>query len=124
MKKHRQQMKAAEINALEAVIRTYASPEFITHTFERMAEKKVTAREIELCLRHGQAVEIHNEAETLRVVVRFAYGKPKVAVCIVLDLETNAVITTWKNSGSDNHSTLNAFAYQWEVSVTSLLAAL
>lgn len=123
MKKHRQQMKAAEIATLEVAVRTYANPTFAQHAYDRMAEKHVTAREIELALKYGEVIEVHNEAGTLRSVVRFPYGKPKVAVCVVLDFDTNAVVTTWKNAGSDNHKTLNLLAYSWKVDVTTLFPA-
>jgi hypothetical protein len=119
MKKHRQQMKAAEIATVESAVRTYANPTFAQHAYDRMAEKHVTAREIELTLKYGEVIEVHNETGTLR----FSYGKPKVAVCVVLDFETNAVVTTWKNAGSDNHKTLNLLAYSWKVDVTKLIPA-
>ena len=124
MRKHRQQMKAAEITALEARIHQVCSPELAGHAAQRMEQKSVSAQEITNCLRWGQAVEIHNEAGELRAVVRHQYGKPKVAVCVVVSLETGVVVTTWKNKGSDNHSTLNLWAYQWQVNVASVLTAL
>lgn len=122
MRKHSKQMKAAEIEMLTARVRTIAQAVVSSHAADRMAQKGVTGREIELCLQHGVPVEIHNEASELRVVVRFAYGKPKVAVCVVVGLETGTIATTWKNAGSDSHSTLNLWAYQWNVNVCSLLA--
>lgn len=116
-------MKAAEIEALTVRIRQIAKHVISTHAAERMAQKGVTGREIELALQYGLPVEIHNEANELRVVVRFAYGKPKVAICVVVGFVSGTIATTWKNAGSDNHSTLNLYAYQWNVNVCSLLAA-
>lgn len=121
-RKHRTQMKTAEIAALEARIRLVCDPEIASHAAERMQEKRVSGQEIANCIKWGQAIEIHNEAGELRAVVRHAYGKPKVAVCVVISLETGVVVTTWKNAGNDNHKTLNVFAYQWTVNVASLLA--
>lgn len=123
MRKHSKQMKAAELEALTARCRTIGAALISSHATERMAQKGVTAKEISLCLQYGVPVEIHNEASELRVVLRFAYGKPKVAVCVVIGLESGTIATTWKNAGSDNHSTLNLYAYQWNINVCSLLAA-
>jgi len=124
MRKHVKQMKAAEAAALNAFIKQIAQHVVSTHAAERMAQKDVSAREIENCLKYGEAVEVHNDAGTPRAVVRFAYGKPKVAVCVVVELVTGNIITTWKNAGCDNHKTLNLFAYQWPVNVVTLLAGL
>jgi hypothetical protein len=121
-RKHREQMKASEIAALEISVRKVTARILSTHAAARMAEKGVTVKEIENCLKYGIAIEIHNEAGELRVVIRHAYGRPKVAVCLVIGLTSQTVVTTWKNAGSDSHSTLNLFKYQWNVNVASLLA--
>ncbi len=116
-------MKEAEKQALTSRIREVAETVISTHAAERMAQKGVTAREIENCLKYGNGIEIHNEQGELRAVVRHAYGRPKVAVCVVIGLESGTIVTTWKNSGSDNHKTLNVLAYGWQVNVVELLGA-
>jgi hypothetical protein len=89
-----------------------------------MGQKGVTEREIMLALQFGKVVEIHNEANEPRVVIRHAYGRPKVAVCVVFGLESGAVVTTWKNNGHDNHKTLDRSAYSWRVDALQVVAAL
>lgn len=122
MKRHRQQMSSREIEALEARTRKVTEALLIAHAEQRMAEKGITARDIELTLKYGIAIEINSDAtDEYRAVVRHAYGKPKVATCMVLGLTSGKVVTTWKNAGSDNHSTLNLYAYQWNVNVANLL---
>lgn len=115
-------MKQAEIEVLEVRVREIAATVISTHAADRMTQKGVTAKEIENCLKYGIAIEIHNEANELRAVIRHAYGKPKVAVCVVIGLASGTIATTWKNAGSDNHSTLNLYAYQWNVNVATVLA--
>jgi len=92
-------MKAAEIAALEISVRKVTAHILSTHAAYRMAQKGVTAKEIENCLKYGIAIEIHNEAGELRAVIRHAYGRPKVAICLVIGLESQTVVTTWKNAG-------------------------
>ena len=121
-RKHETEMKEAEKLALNARIREVADTILSTHAIERMQQKSVTVREIENCLKYGNGIEIHNEQGELRAVVRHAYGRPKVAVCVVIGLESSTIVTTWKNSGSDNHKTLNTLAYGWNVNVVELLA--
>ncbi len=62
-----------------------------------MAQKGVSGKEIEICLKYGHAVEFHDEANELRAVIRHAFGKPKVAVCVVIGLGTGTIATCWKN---------------------------
>ena len=121
-RKHEKQMNGEEKAALITRVRQIAETVISTHAADRMAQKGVTAKEIENCLRYGFAVEIHNEASEWRAVIRHAYGRPKVAVCVVIGLETGTIVTTWKNAGSDNHATLNLNAYDLKVNVASLLA--
>jgi hypothetical protein len=121
-RKHETEMNEAEKAALTARIREIAETVISTHAADRMTQKGVTAKEIEICLRYGNGIEIHNEQGELRAVVRHAYGRPKVAICVVIGLETGLIVTTWKNAGSDNHKTLNTYAYGWKENVVSLLA--
>lgn len=122
-RKHRKQMKAAEIGTLETHIRKVCARIIDgTHATDRMAQKGVTAKEIVNALKYGEVIEIHNEANELRAVVRFAYGRPKVAVCVVVGMETGTVVTCWKNAGQDNHQTLNLYAYTWNVNACALFA--
>lgn len=120
-RKHITQMKPAEVVMLTAATRKLGQALITSHAADRMAQKGVTAKDINLCLQYGTPVEIHNEASELRVVLRFAYGKPKVATCVVLGLSTGTIATVWKNAGNDNHGSLNLWAYGWNVNVCTLL---
>lgn len=111
MKTHRSLMTAAEIQTAEGRVREIAEIVISTHAAERMTQKVVTVKEIENCLRYGLVIEAHDEAGELRLVVRHDYGRPKVGIVVVVGLLSGAIITTWKNAGSDNHKTLNMLAY-------------
>jgi hypothetical protein len=121
MRKHRLQMKAEEITALETFVHENVQPMLGNHAADRMSEKGVTVDEIAKAVKFGQVVEIHNEATELRVLMRLAYGKPKVAVCVVVGLESKAAVTTWKNNAQDNHKSLDLGAYQWKVDARQLI---
>ena len=123
MKKHESQMSQAEKETVAARVREIAEKIISTHAAGRMTQKGVTGRELEIALKYGHAVEIHDEANELRAVIRHAFGKPKVAVCAVVGLASGLVVTTWKNAGSDNHATLNAFVYDKAMPVLAMLGA-
>ncbi|MFI5260790.1 MAG: DUF4258 domain-containing protein [Candidatus Paceibacteria bacterium] len=123
MKKHENQMTGAEKTAIAMRVAEIAATVISTHAADRMDQKGVSGKEIEICLKYGHAVEMHDEANELRAVIRHSFGKPKVAVCVVIGLESGTIVTTWKNAGSDSHSTLNMFAYDKSMNICAMLGA-
>jgi hypothetical protein len=121
MKKHEKDMSGAEKEAIAVRVREIAEVVISSHAADRMNQKIVTSKEIEICLKYGHAVELHDEAGEMRAVIRHGFGRPKVAVCVVIGIETGTLVTCWKNSGSDNHKTLNTFAYDKSADIMSLL---
>ncbi len=123
MKKHENQMSGAEKAAIAMRVAEIAETIISTHAADRMAQKGVSGKEIEICLKYGHAVEMHDEANELRAVIRHSFGMPKVAVCVVIGLCSGTIVTTWKNAGNDNHATLNMFAYDKSMNVLAMLGA-
>jgi len=114
-------MSPKEIAAIEGIAHSVGHTLILAHAASRMVQKDVSEREIENCLKYGHAIEVHNEASNLRIVLRHDYGRPKVGVCLVLELGTNAIITVWKNKGNDGHKTLDKWQYQWNIDLVKLL---
>ena len=122
-RKYHTQMNAAEKQAVELAVRAIAARRaFVDHAEERMHQKHVAAKDIEICLRYGSVIELHNEAGELRALIQHSFGKPKVKVSVVIGLTSGNVVTTWKNSAMDNHSTVDISKYTWQVNVVSILA--
>ena len=121
MKKHESQMSSTEKEAITVRIREIAEVVISSHAADRMTQRVVSSKEIEICLKYGHVVELHDESNELRAVIRHSFGKPKVAVCVVVGLETGTIVTTWKNAGSDNHKTLNVYAYDKSADVLAML---
>jgi len=120
MKTHYTLMSVADREMTTQLVRQIAQTVISTHAADRMAQKGVTGREIEICLTYGSVIEVHDEAGEWRAVIRHAFGMPKVAVCVVIGIMTGTIVTCWKNAGSDNHKTLNTFAYE-KVNLASIL---
>ena len=112
-------MSISEIQAVEAAAHKVASVRLGSHAAERMAEKGIKPSMVEACVRYGRAIEIHNEAWELRVVLR--HEQNRVATCVVLGLKSGTVVTVWKNRANDNHRTLDLSVYQWKADVASIL---
>ena len=122
MKKHENQMSAAEKEALVKRVAAIAEKGITDHAADRMAQKGVTAKEIEICLKYGHAIECNtNDPTELRAVIRHAFGKPKVAVCTVVGLTSGNIVTCYKNAGSDNHKTLDLSVYEKAMPILRML---
>jgi hypothetical protein len=120
MRKHRQQMSPAESAAIESTVRALAVERIARHAFDRMAEKGVSEAHILETLRTGQAIEIHNDANELRVLLR-ADVIGQWSACVVFSLDRQTVVTVWRNRVTDTHKTLRLNEYQWKVNVCELL---
>lgn len=120
MRKHRQQMTVAESVAIESTVRALNVREIAAHAFERMSQKGVSQAHILETLRTGQAIEIHNDANELRVLLR-ADVIGQWSACVVFSLDRQTVVTVWRNHVNDTHKTLRLNEYQWKVDVCKLL---
>ena len=72
----------------------------------RLTERGLTVEDITLALTHGKLIEFHRLKGTRRILVRDSAG-----TCLVIDLDTKNVITTYFNRSHDNHSTLKKNEY-------------
>ena len=92
------------------------------HVIDRMAEKRISDSEIVLALRKGHIIEVHaNNYPEIRYVLRHAIGKR--AICVCASHKGN-VITVWANNATDNHYTLDASQYKWNVDLTRVFDTL
>jgi len=72
----------------------------------RLAERGLSVTDITNALTHGKLIEYHTLKGTRRLLIRDSTG-----TCVVLDLDTKNVITTYFNRSDDNHSTLKRNEY-------------
>ena len=72
----------------------------------RLAERGLSVTNIKNALTHGKLIEYHTLKGTRRLLVRDATG-----TCVVLDLDSKNVITTYFNRSDDHHSTLKSDEY-------------
>jgi hypothetical protein len=124
LKKHCTQMNQDE----RTLIETYAHSLPVynwknnMHVIDRMAEKRISDAEIILALRKGHIIEVHaNNYPEIRYVVRHEIGNR--AICVCASHKGN-VVTVWANNARDNHYTLDASQYKWNVDLTRVFATL
>lgn len=95
-----------------------------SHTMKRIELRGVTSNEIRGALFHGDIVEVHFKNNFPRVLIRGrGANKQGEVTCVVFDLSTGAVITSYKNQKDDNHATLDTSAYSKDLDVIASLKA-
>jgi len=114
-------MTPAESEAIEQRVRSLDVQQIAHHAFQRMCQKGVTEQQILDTLRTGQAIEIHNDQNELRVLLR-ADVIGQWSACVVFSLDRQTVVTVWRNHVLDTHKTLRIGQYQWNINVCELLA--
>ena len=73
---------------------------------KRLSERGLAVTDIKNALSHGKLIEYHTLKGTRRLLVRDSTG-----TCVVLDLDSKNVITTYFNRADDHHSTLRSGEY-------------
>jgi len=73
---------------------------------KRLVERGLSTTDIINALTNGKLIEYHTLKGTRRLLVRDDTG-----TCVVIDLDTKNVITTYFNRFNDNHSTLKSNEY-------------
>jgi hypothetical protein len=122
-RKHQSQMTQAEQQALLSAVRVRVPGiGFGPHAEDRMREKRITRDEVIRALSYGKVIEAHNNRPSeLRVLVRGKVGGK--AVCAVVSLTTNQIVTTYRNDWNDNHGQANVdAAYTWKADLVNVLA--
>lgn len=119
LRKHRTQMTATEIAALENFVHniTYAVVNFQNdHLRREMQQDSIAATEIIAALKAGEVIELNSQK---RCVMRSKRG-----VCVVVSLQDGNAVTTWRNDPRDNHKSLRLSEYAWNVDAVAVLGGL
>jgi hypothetical protein len=114
-RKHRSQMSPEEIELVEHIV--HAQPNWIgngPHADKRMRDKEVMGSEIFDVLKTGKVVEV-NYTHDLCVVFRKDYADH--ASCVVVNLPTRWIVTTWHNNTNDQHRSLDMSQYVWKANL-------
>lgn len=119
-RKHRRQMQLAEITSVETVV--HAQECWIgdgPHVTKRARSKRVDGSDIYHTLKTGEVIEV-NDTNDLCILMRKKFGH--YAVCVVVNLPTRWIVTSWKNQLHDNHSKLDMSKYRWDVNLCNVMA--
>jgi len=84
------------------------------HISDRMHSKHITAADVLDVLKTGYVIEVNHTAD-LCVTMRKDYEDR--SVCVVVNLPTRFVVTSWINRTDDVHYTLDMHKYRWRVNL-------
>lgn len=119
MRKHVRQFTKIEVKHLMKRIDSTKNLRLTPHLIDRIHEKKVyiTNEQLTDVITNYSVVEYRILNMEERVVIRSNtsfYGED---YCIVISLTQGAIVTIWKNSSTDLHSTLNEELYNKKMKV-------
>ena len=121
-RKHIQQMNQLERAFIHGFLRSPRRDYHATtsHFRDRATERVFTVADAERALRTGVIVEVHNNAApSIRALVRDSKG-----TCVVVELQTDLILTVYYNDPNDKHETLNWAPYRWTQDIVALVKGL
>jgi hypothetical protein len=121
-RKHIQQMNQLERAFIHGYLRSPRRDYHATvnHFQDRASERSFSVQQAVDALRNGLVVEVHNDrAPSLRALVRDKKG-----TCVVVELNTDMILTVYYNDPEDKHETLNWAPYRWTQDIVALVKSL
>lgn len=120
LRRHRKQMSASEIEAVETVVHSQPRSAWVfgPHAYTKMLAKDVSHDEVLETLRDGRVIEA-NVNRDLCVVFRKEFKTT--AVCVVVALKNRWIVTVWRNPNRDNHETLDIEKYNWNTNLSEVM---
>ena len=121
LRRHATQMTPAELTALTSIVRLFRADSYALapHAREQAARKGISESAIREALQHGIPVELNkDEANRVNVLLRHESG-----TCVVVGLTTRRIVTTYFNSPTDQHRTLDKSLNTWAVNAAEVAAA-
>jgi len=121
-RKHIQQMNQLERAFIHGYLRSGKRDYHATtsHFRDRASERVFSVQDAVDALRNGLVVEVHNDRNpSLRALVRDSKG-----TCVVVELQTDLIISVYYNDPEDKHETLNWAPYRWTQDIVALVKGL
>lgn len=121
-RKHFQQMTQVERAFIHGFLRSPKRDYHATtsHFRDRATQRVFSQADAENALRNGLVVEVHNNhAPSVRALVRDSKG-----TCVVVELQTDLILTVYYNDPEDKHETLNWAPYRWTQDIVALVKSL
>jgi hypothetical protein len=110
IKKHYTQMTIAEKNVLKMLIR--GKFQITRHCTQRMKERRIKIDEVNQTINDGNIIEYYlANGEESRVLLRGRISFRNMVTCVVVDINTNVVITAYKNFHLNNHQNIDLSEY-------------
>lgn len=127
-RKHRQQMTLREIALIENLV--HSQDKWLVtgdHTSRKMSDLGITWDEVTFVLKTGRVIEVNKNRDLCAVfrsdvpIINPNHYPGTRDICVVVNLPTRWVVTTWCNAITDLHCTLDLSQYRWKVNLVEEL---
>jgi hypothetical protein len=113
-------MNFNEFKLVKQFISNVEKFEFTDYSIQRLVERVIVKQSVSDAILRGFIVEVHNNVSNdFRVLLRLHEGNR--AVCVVVSLRDEIVVTAYLNHRKNMHPNLDWSKYTWNVPITSEL---
>jgi hypothetical protein len=117
-RKHHKQMSVEELVYLRALLDSLPDLPLRRHAEYRRKERRLTPENIYNAVKHGLIIEAHNNVKNdIRILLRHNLENEAYAVCAVVSLRKQDIVTAYVNEQNDHHPTLNWALYTWKTNL-------
>ena len=121
-RKHIHQMTKSEINCLRRIMRKQHY-RFTEYSMDRVITRGITNYEVMGAIRNGEIIEFHVAKGSPRVRLRDeTTNKKNQCTCVVIDLVSEIIATSYKNHMNDKHWKLNKELYSNDLDVIDIIS--
>lgn len=122
MKKHISAFTPAEKTMVISRLQAVKSLEKCQHCIDRMDEKRISSDEMMRVFSQFDIIEYHQKNNSHRILIRGKTNERGRNICLVVDIYTGSIVTTYANRFDDHHSTLRHEEYDWNVDLEKILS--
>lgn len=120
-RKHTDQMTSMERQRLTDLVLQNTKYILTEHAKRKQNERDIDNIEIGRCIKFGNIIEFHFVNDSKRILMRKNNTVKDYNICVVIDIETHEIITTYKNSCGDNHRSIDMTNYNGSYDLLSYL---
>lgn len=121
IKKHINAFTANERALVQKKLQDIKSTEKCQHCIDRMQEKNISSEEMMRVFQSYEIIEYHQRNDSHRILIRGKKKEKGRNICLVVELDTGNIITTYANHSMDNHKTLRYEEYDNSIDLIKIL---
>jgi hypothetical protein len=119
-RKHINDMTFEDVGIIE-ILTNENTFRFSNYMLKTMNYREISKEDVLDTIKNGNVIELHIKNNDIRVLKRSIKSYIGYDICVVYGLISKDIITCYKNTAGDNHSTLDLSLYQSDINVKKTL---